>query len=176
MAVTSSTASNLIIGAGDVFIDGADIGATMDSNSYAIDTEWYVPDLNGVPGELQGTRYKSSETAVMGFTMPELSAAKIVQMWPNSESAVSGTVTTIDTDDTRRVSTASYHDYILQVDGLDGVQLNFYADNALNQNGLQMELSDDGTAAIVAEVMATWDGADMTASPHRIKRITGVSS
>jgi hypothetical protein len=97
-------------------------------------------------------------------------------MWPNSESAVSGTVTTIDTDDTRRVSTASYHDYILQVDGLDGVQLNFYADNALNQNGLQMELSDDGTAAIVAEVMATWDGADMTASPHRIKRITGVSS
>ena len=176
MAVTSSTASNLIIGAGDVFIDGADIGATMDANSYAIQTEWYVPDLNGVPGELQGTRYKSSETAVMGFTMPELSAAKIVQMWPNASSATVGTVTTIDTDDSRRVSSDSYHDYTLQVDGLDGVQLNFYADNALNTNGLEMELSDDGTAAIRAEVTATWDGSDMTASPHRIKRITGVSS
>ena len=176
MAVTSSTASNLIIGAGDVFIDGADIGATMDTNSYSINTEWYVPDLNGVPGELTGTRYKSSETAVMGFTMPELSAAKIVQMWPNSESATVGTVTTIDTDDSRRVNSDSYHDYTLQVNGLDGVQLNFYADNALNQNGLQMDLSDDGTAAITAEVTATWDGNDMTASPHRIKRITGVSS
>ena len=74
------------------------------------------------------------------------------------------------------MNSASYHDYILQVDGLDGVQLNFYADNAINENGLSMELSDDGTAAIVAEVVATWDGSDLSSSPHRITRITGVSS
>ena len=72
MAVTSSTASNLVVGAGDVFLDGSDLGATMDSNTFSVETEWYVPDLNGVPGELQGTRYKSSENVTLGVTVVEL--------------------------------------------------------------------------------------------------------
>jgi len=176
MAVTSSTASNLVIGAGDVFLDGADVGATMETNSFAVETDWYVPELNGVPGELQGTRYKNSETVRLNVTMPEMTGPKLLAVWPGANSAVSGTITTIDSDDVRRVATADYHDWILQVDGLGGKQFNFYADNAINEGGLEMEAADDGTMAISAELMATWDGADMTASPYRIRIITGVSS
>jgi hypothetical protein len=176
MAVTSSTASNLVVGAGDVFLDGADLGATMDSNTFSIDTDWYVPDLNGVPGELQGTRYKSSEHVRLGVTVVELTGAKLIAALPGWDTATSGTITTIDTDDTRRVATADYHDWILQVDGLDGKQFNFYADNAVNDGGLDFEASDDGTMGYRAELMSTWDGADLTASPFRIKIITGVSS
>lgn len=176
MAVSSSTASNLVIGAGDVFLDGADVGATQESNSFAIETEWTVPELNGVPGELQGIRYKQSEHVRLGVTVAELTSAKLLAVWPGANSAVVGTITTIDSDDTRRIATADYHDWILQVDGLDGKQFNFYADNALNEGGLEMEASDDGNLSYRAELMSTWDGADLTASPYRIKIITGVSS
>lgn len=176
MAVSSSTASNLVIGAGDVFLDGADVGATMDANNYTIETDWYVPELNGVPGELQGTRYKNSETVRLSTSIPEITAAKLLAVWPGANSGVVGTITTIDSDDTRRIASADYHDWILQVDGLDGKQFNFYADNAINEGGLDMEASDDGTLSVRADVVATWDGADLTASPYRIKIITGVSS
>ena len=90
--------------------------------------------------------------------------------------SVAGTITTIDTDDTRRIATADYHDWILQVDGLDGKQFNFYADNGINEGGLEMEASDDGNLAYRAEIMSTWDGADLTTSPFRIKIMTGISS
>ena len=176
MAVSSSTASNLVVGAGDVFLDGADVGATMNSNTFGVETEWYVPDLNGVPGELMGTRYKSSETVRLGVEVVELTATKLAAVLPNWESATAGSVTTVDTDDTRRVQSDSYHDWILQVDGLDGVQYNFYADNAINDGGISFEASDDGTMVAAAELISTWDGSDMTASPFRITRTTGVSS
>jgi hypothetical protein len=176
MAVSSSTASNLVIGAGDVFLDGSDVGATMENNSFAIETDWTVPDLNGVPGELQGIRYKQNETVRLGVTVAELTGTKLVAVLPGWDSGVSGTITTIDTDDTRRIATADYHDWILQVDGLDGKQFNFYADNAINEGGLEMEASDDGALSYRAELMSTWDGADLTTSPFRIKIMTGISS
>lgn len=176
MAVTSSTASNLVVGAGDVFLDSADVGATQDSNSFTVETEWTVPELNGVPGELQGTRYKNSEHVRLGVTVAELTATKMLAALPGWNSAVSGAITTIDSDDTRRVATADYHDWILQVDGLDGKQFNFYADNAVNDGGLEFEASDDDNMGYRAELMSTWDGADLTASPYRVKIITGVSS
>lgn len=176
MAVSSSTASNLVIGAGDVFLDAADVGATQDANGFAIETEWTVPDLNGVPGELQGIRYKNNETVRLSVTVAELTAGKLTAVLPGWDSAVAGTITTIDTDDSRRIATADYHDWILQVDGLDGKQFNFYADNGINEGGLEMEASDDGNLSYRAEIMSTWDGADLTTSPFRIKIMTGISS
>lgn len=176
MAVSSSTAANLVVGAGDVFLDGADVGATMDNNTFAVETDWHVPDLNGVPGELQGTRYKSSENVRLGVTVVELTGAKLVAALPGWTAGTAGAITTVDTDNTRRVPTASYHDWILQVDGLDDVQYNFYADNAINDGGLEFEASDDGTMGYRAELMSTWSGSDLSNSPFRITRTTGVSS
>jgi hypothetical protein len=180
MAVSSSTAANLVVGAGDVFLDNADVGATMDANTFAVESEWYVPDLNGVPGELQGTRYKTNETVRLGVTVVELTATKLKAALPLWSSAVSGTITTVDSDATRRVPTTDYHDWILQVDGLgtgsQWTQFNFYADNAVNDGGLEFEAADDGTMGYRAELMSTWDGAALTDSPFRIKIITGVSS
>ena len=180
MAVTSSTPANLVLGAGDVFLDGSDVGATMDGNSYNIEQDWTVPELNGVPGELQHTRYKLREQAVLGVTIPELTSAKLLAVWPGANSATAGAITTIDSDNVRRIPTDDYHDWQLQVDGLaTGAQyttFNFYADNAVNDGGLEMEATDDGVLSFRAELHSTWDASDLTASPHRIKIITGVSS
>lgn len=176
MAVTASTPGNLVIGAGDVFRDGAVVGASMDSNVYEITTEWADIDLNGVPGKLKGTDYKLSETARLETTIPEVSADIMSAMWPGSQSAVVGTVTTLDSDGTRRIATADYSDWILQVDGLDGKQFNFHVDDALNVDSITFEATDDGALAPRLNLESRWDAADMSASPHRITIITGVSS
>lgn len=176
MGVTASTPANLVIGAGDAYLDGSDVGATMDANSYNIEQEWTVPELNGVPGELMGTRYKRREMARLGMRLPEISSAKLLAVWPGAQSATDGNVITVDTDGTRRIPTADYHDWQLRVPGLDGKRFDFLADNGINEAGLDMEASDDGTLAIPVEIMSTWNAADMDASPHRILIITGVSS
>jgi hypothetical protein len=174
--VTSSTPGNLVIGAGVVFRDGAVVGASMDTNAFTIEQEWADIDLNGVPGKLMGTDYILSEMARLETTIPEVSASILASTWPHSDSATVGTVTTIDSDGSRRVATADYSDWILQVDGLDGRQFNFYADNALNVDGVSMEATDDGAMAPRLNLETRWDAADLTASPHRITIITGVSS
>lgn len=176
MAVSSSTPGNLVIGAGDVYLDGSDVGATMDANTFNIEQEWTVPELNGVPGELMGTRYKRREVARLGVQIPEIASAKVLAVWPGAQSATDGNVITLDTDGTRRIPTADYHDWQLRVGGLDGKRFDFLADNAVNDGGLQMEAADDGTLAIQADLMSTWDASDMDASPHRILIVTGVSS
>lgn len=176
MAVSESTPANLVIGAGDVYLDGSDVGATQDSNSFSIEQSWTVPDLNGVTGELMHTRYKSSENARLGVTIPEMTSAKLLAVWPGANSATDGNVITIDSDDTRRIPSADYHDWQLRVPGLDGRRFDFLADNGINDGGLEMEASDDGNLAYRAEIMSTWDAADLTASPHRILIVTGVSS
>jgi hypothetical protein len=176
MAVTASTPGNLVIGAGDVFRDGAVVGASMDTNTFVIEQEWADIDLNGVPGKLKGTDYKLRETARLETTIPEVSATIMSAMWPHSESATVGNVTTLDSDGSRRVATADYSDWILQVNGLDGKQFNFYVDDALNIDSVSFEATDDGALAPRLNLESRWDAADMDASPHRITIITGVSS
>lgn len=167
MAVTASTPANLVIGAGDVYADGSVVGASVNDNVYRIDQTYFVPTLNGVPGELRGTHYKVHETAILETAIPEISAAILALAWPGSQSAGSGTVT-IDTDGTRRIPTADYHDWELRVPGLDGKQFSFFADGALNQAALAMTAADQGVLAPRLELHSTWDAADITTSPHRI--------
>ena len=176
MAVTASTPANLVIGAGDVYVDAAVVGASMDSNVFRIVQEFYVPDLNGVPGELKGTHYKTTETAELETTIPEVSAAIVGYGLPGSQSSTDGNVITVDTDGTRRIPSADYHDWQLRVPGLDGRRFDFLVDDALNTGDLEYEASDDGTLAPRLTLRSTWNAADLTASPYRILIVTGVSS
>lgn len=170
MAITASTPANLVIGAGEVLIDDADGGATKDSNAFRIEQEFAVPDLNGVPGELRGTHHKTSETAFLETSLPELNATVLAAIWPGSDSATAAGVTTLDSDGTvRRIPTADYHDWELRVPGLDGKRFSFFVDGALNLDNLEFEATDDDAAAPRASVHSTWDAADLTASPHRIE-------
>lgn len=176
MAVTSSTPANLVIGAGDAYLDGAVVGATMASNVFRIEQEYPDIDLNGVPGKLMGTHYKTKERAFLEVTIPEVSSSILAASWPGSQSATDGNVIQIDTAGTRRIPTADYHDWQLRVPGLDGKRFDFLADNAINTGNLEFEATDDGALAPRLTLESTWDASDMTASPHRILIITGVSS
>ena len=176
MAVTASTPGNLVIGAGDVYKNGSVVGASQDSNVFTIEQTFADIDLNGVPGKLKGTDYKLSETARLETTIPEVSADIVASMWPGSASATDGNVVTLDYDGQRRIATADYADWELRVEGLDGRRFDFKVDDALNVDAISFEATDDGALAPRMNLESRWDAADMTASPHRILIVTGVSS
>lgn len=88
MGVTATTAEEIFIGAGDVFVDDEPVGATMDNNLFRVVQEKGTPDLNGVPGPLIGLDYIQSETAELEVTVPELGADKLAFSIPGAVSVV----------------------------------------------------------------------------------------
>lgn len=164
MGVTASTPANLVVGAGNVLVDSADVGATADDNTYTIEQEIFEPDnLNGVPGALVGTQYKTREEAILAASMPEVAAETLALLWPGSAEA--GGV--IDWDGTRRIPSAAFHDYELDVPGLTSL-FSFLADNALNQASIEFNGQDAGMMAPRGEFHSKWAADSLTASPHRI--------
>lgn len=169
MAVTAATPANLTIGAGDVSIGAGIGGATTDNNQYTVSREYFVPNLNGVKGPLVGTDYIVSETAMLACTLVEVSASSVGVMIPGSTSATVGDVTTIDTDDTRRIGTSSYNDATLTVPGLNSKEFRFIVDDAIQTGDAEYEAQDDGLLAPRVTLEARWDPASLTASPWRIE-------
>jgi hypothetical protein len=176
MAVSASTPANLVVGAGDILVDDASQGATADDNTFRIEQTIFEPDnLNGVPGMLVGTQYKTREEAILEVTMPEVAAATLALLWPGSAAATVGDVTTIDWDGTRRIPSASFHDYELRVPGLDGRIFGFLADNAVNQGNIEYTAQDAGLMLPRGEFHSKWDAGSLNASPHRIEVTAGSS-
>ncbi len=176
MAVTAQTPANIVVGAGDMLVDGADVGATADDNVFRVEQEIFEPDnLNGVPGMLMGTQYKRREEAILEASMPEISAEQVGFLWPGSDADTAGDVTTYSWDGTRRVASTFFHDYELRVPGLDGKRFSFYADNALNQGNIEWSAQDDGLMAPRGEFHSKWAADSLTASPHRIAVDTSAS-
>lgn len=175
MGVTADTPTNLVVGAGNVLVDHANIGSSTDANLFAIDREIFTPDLNGVKGALKGTDYITSSTGRLETTVPEINAIIMARGWPGSQSTPTGGMTVIDEDDARRIPLTDYHDWECQVERLGGGAFQFEVDDALQTGSLEYELQDDGLVAPRFNVMGRWDPAALTASPHRI-RILDVAS
>lgn len=175
MPVTADTPQNIVAGAGEVYKNQQAQGASMDNNVVRIDREVINPDLNGVKGQLLGTHYVRRSQGVLETTLAEISSAALANAWPGSSSATAGEVTTIDEDETRRIPLAAYSDWEVQWERLGGGEIQFEVDNALSTATAEWEGADDGFLGTRLELMSTWDPADLTASPHRWKILTGIS-
>lgn len=169
MGVRSSTPANLLVGAGDVLIDHAHKGATAGDNTYRIEQEYFVPDdLNGIEGELLGTRYKTREQAVLETTLPEVAEDVLSLLWPGSVASTVGSDRVIRGVGTRRIATSDYHDYELRIPRLNGGHFGFHAENALATDNAEFLASDRNMARPRVMVRSTWDPADLGNSPHYI--------
>jgi hypothetical protein len=132
VGITATTPDNLVIGAGDVKVDTADVGATEGDNVFRIEQDIFTPDdLNGIPGTLLGTHYKITEDGILEASMPEVSAANLALCGPVREAPGDNT-TTIDSTNARRFASGAFHDYELRVDGLTK-SFKFQVDNGLNR-------------------------------------------
>ena len=83
--------------------------------------------------------------------------------------------TTIDEDNTRRIPTSAYADWEVQLERLGGGEIQFEVDNALQTGNYEGDFTDDGFFIPRVTLRDRWDPADLTASPHRIRILTGVS-
>jgi hypothetical protein len=169
LGVTASTPTNLVVGAGDVYVDGSILGASIDNNEFQINRTYYTPTLNGTKGDLIGTTYIQRSEGVLLTSIPEISAAIMAKMWPGSIEKTLGTTVSIEEDATRRIPTADYHDWELRVPRLNGGHFGFQVSDGLNQAALTMTASDSGVVAPRAEVHSHWDANDLTVAPHRIR-------
>jgi len=173
--VLSDTPTNIVAGAGEVYRNQQSFGASRDANVFRIEREIIVPEINGLKGNLTGTHYVRRSEGILETTILEVSAASLPSTWPGSSSATSGEVTTIDEDDTRRLPTSSYADWELQLERLGGGEFQMEVDNAIHMGNFESEFADNGFFGTRLELHSNWDPADLTASPHRIKILTGVS-
>jgi hypothetical protein len=176
MGVTADTPTNIVIGAGNVHRNHANLGASTGDNVFTITREIFTPQLNGLKGSLIGTDYVTRSEAMLATSIPEVSAAVMAAGWAGSQSDSSTPgMTIIDEDDSRRIPTSDYADWELQVERLNGGQFQFEIDNAINRANLEFSLQDAGMVAPRYELHGSWDPAALTASPHRI-RILDVAS
>ena len=171
MGVTADTPANIVIGAGDVYVDGAIVGATMENNVFRVVREMFQPDLNGVPGPLEGTDYIQSETVELEVTIPELSADVLELLIPNSDVQTSGGDKIIKSSGVRRIASDAYHDWELRVPGLDNVEFRFRANRALVTGNVEFEAADDGALAPRVTVQGRWEAGNTTSSPWEILRL-----
>ena len=151
--ITSDTPVNLVVGAGVVLREHAYFGASVDNNMFAVERTMFTPELNGIMGDLKGTDYINRSVGRIEATIPEVSAAVI-------QAGIPG---------------ASYADWELDVDRLNGGQFQFEVDNAINSGNFEGELQDDGLFAPRYVLAGRIDASALTTSPWRI-RILDVAS
>jgi hypothetical protein len=176
VGVTASTPTNIVIGAGNVHRNHANLGASTGDNVFTITRTIFTPQLNGLKGSLLGTDYITNSEAMLATSIPEVSGPVMSAGWPGSSTTgnVAG-MEVIDEDDTRRIPTTDYADWELQVERLGGGQFQFEVDNAINRANLELSGQDAGMMAPRYELHGSWDPAALTVSPHRI-RILDVAS
>jgi hypothetical protein len=173
--ITSDTPVNLVVGAGVILRNHAYFGASVDANLFAVERTMFTPDLNGIMSDLQGTDYISRSVGRIETTIPEVGAGVIAAGIPGATVTPTAGQTLVEEATSRRIPDASYADWELDVDRLNGGQFQFEVYNAINTAPFSGELHDDGLFAPRYVLMARIDPAALTASPWKI-RILDVAS
>src|SRR5579859_4894386 len=84
---TTVDPTQIIIGAGEVFVDGVSVGPTEANNVMTITPEEFTPQFNGIPGPVLGTDYIKKEMAELEVTLPQIGAANLALIHPNSQAS-----------------------------------------------------------------------------------------
>jgi len=93
MGVTSTTAEEISVGAGEVYYQDDEgvwqpVGATKDNNVWRCVTEYADINLNGVIGPIKGIDYITEQLAELEVSVAQMSAEKIALMIPGATSTV----------------------------------------------------------------------------------------
>jgi len=167
--ITADTPVNLVVGAGVLIRNHAYIGATTENNLFAVEREMFTPDLNGIMSDLKGTDYINRSVGRIEASVPEVSSTVLAAGIPGSTVDTSTPGMTIISEATsRRIPDASYADWELDIDRLNGGQFQFEVDDAINTGNFEGELQDDGLFA-PRYILAGRIAAGSSASPWRIR-------
>ncbi len=91
--IPATTSAETFIGAGDLYIDGALIGATMEDNVFRVVQEKGAPKINGTPGPVKGFDWITSETAELQATLVNGLSPSILSLAVPGSVSVAGNAT-----------------------------------------------------------------------------------
>src|SRR4029079_19397576 len=170
--ITADTPVNLVVGAGVLLRNHGYFGASIDNNLVAVEREMFTPDLNGIMADLAGTDYITRSVGRIEATIPEVGANVIAAGIPGA-TVDTGTPgqTLISEATSRRIPDASYADWELDIDRLNGGQFQFEVDNAINTAAFEGQLQDDGLFAPRYVLAGRIDPDALTTSPWRIRML-----
>lgn len=174
MGVTADTPVNIVVGAGDVSIDGQDVGATMADNVFRVVRTYFVPELNGTPGPLEGTDYLVSETAELEVTIAEMSTANLASILPNTDDTPSGADDRIWSTGTRRIASDQYKTVALTVPGLDNMSYVYTVKRAIANSNAEFTAGNAAVLSPRITFQGRWVAGStgtLPASPWLIERL-----
>lgn len=174
--ITADTPVSLVVGAGVLLRNHAYVGPSIDNNLFAVERTLFTPELNGIMADLKGTDYINRSVGRIESTIPQVNATVLGAGIPGA-AVDTGTpgMTVISEATSRRIPDASYADWELDIDRLNGGQFQFEVDDAINTGNFEGELQDDGLFAPRYVLAGRIDAANLSASPWRI-RILDVAS
>lgn len=146
--ITADTPVSLVVGAGVLLRNHAFVGPSIDNNLFAVERTMFTPELNGIMADLKGTDYINRSVGRIESTIPQVNSAMIQAGIPGAavDTSTPG-MTVISEATSRRIPDASYADWELDIDRLNGGQFQFEVFDAINSGNFESELQDDGLFA-----------------------------
>jgi hypothetical protein len=173
--ITADTPVSLVVGAGVLLRDHAFIGPTTEDNLFAVERTMFVPQLNGIMGDLKGTDYIQRSVGRIEASIPVINGTIASAGLPGATVTPTAGQTLIEEATSRRLADAAYKDWELDIDRPNGGQFQFEVKDAINTGNFEGNLADAGLFGPRYVLAGRIDAADQTASPWAI-RILDVAS
>jgi hypothetical protein len=168
--ITADTPVSLVVGAGVLLHNHAFIGPTTADNLFAVERTMFVPQLNGIMGDLKGTDYIQRSVGRIEASIPQLNAAVAAAGIPGSTvTGPTAGMTTITEATSRRLADSAYGDWELDIDRPNGGQFQFEVYDAINTGNFENTLGDSALAAPRYILAGRIDPASPSTSPWLIR-------
>lgn len=180
--LTSTSVQNFLVDAGAVYINFGEtdervLGATRGGNTFAIEQDIRLIEIDGIKGATKGARRVIESNARITAHLMELSSANLMMALPGSSSTPSdenGVTVSGTTHDKiqrlREISTADYLKNIAIVGKVQGTDARFVGIlyNAMADGGFSIEQTDRDESVIEVQFTAHYDVANITSEPWAI--------
>jgi hypothetical protein len=174
MALDGNSAGNIVFGAGDVFIDGVNVGATMDGNVLRWEINSTHPKFHGSRGGIVGMGWIDRFVIHLKVVFAELTIDNFINAFPGITSG-SGAHTEYLNDWTPGCPNSSdYKDLVLFVEKCNDNALVIVLDNVLVTESDEVTFHDEGDVARLGMTFtAFYDVDSIDVAPFRIIAVDG---
>jgi len=158
MALVSAQTNKTLIDAGVVYIDDQLISPCEGNNTFVVAPEYRDIPYNGKPGPTKGLKRVLGETATLTIHPKGLTQTMLKHALPG----VTDTAGKLTGGGRRIIPTTDYHEVMLIGNTLDGLTKVITLYNALGNNGLNLDLAEDGETILEIVFEGSYDPSDLT--------------
>lgn len=168
MAVTATTPGRIYLGAGDLTVGGAAVGATLENIVFRLEIEQYFPKFNGVLGDVENTGFITRLVPHLVVTFGELIGANLIWAIPGATLASGISSEVITVSDAVPMCKGTGND--VQWTGVDceGHTITIMIFNAIAEGNLEMEFSDDEITTYTIDFRGTYAPGNTSVAPFSI--------